>query len=140
MSEDSEANNKGKSVFRSHEEWKEQLSPESFRVLRENGTERPFSSGYHQVGQKGTFYCKGCDAALFASDAQFDAGCGWPSFDRPAEPSILEERLDRTHGMVRVEVRCNSCGGHLGHLFPDGPTETGNRYCINGVCLVLKAD
>jgi len=140
MSEDSEANNKGKSVFRSHEEWKEQLSPESFRVLRENGTERPFSSGYHQVGQKGTFYCKGCDAALFASDAQFDAGCGWPSFDRPAELSILEERLDRTHGMVRVEIRCNSCGGHLGHLFPDGPTETGNRYCINGVCLVLKAD
>tara|TARA_Y100000385_G_C12735401_1_gene484514 strand:- start:185 stop:607 length:423 start_codon:yes stop_codon:yes gene_type:complete len=139
MSEDSEANNAGKSALRSEEEWKEQLSPESFHVLRENGTERPFSSEYHQVGQKGTFFCKGCNAALFDSDAQFDAGCGWPSFDRPAKASFLEERLDRTYGMVRVEVRCSSCDGHLGHLFPDGPTETGNRYCINGVCLVLKA-
>ena len=139
MSEDSEVNNAGKSALRSEEEWKEQLSPESFHVLRENGTERPFSSEYHQVGQKGTFFCKGCNAALFDSDAQFDAGCGWPSFDRPAKASFLEERLDRTHGMVRVEVRCSSCDGHLGHLFTDGPTETGNRYCINGVCLVLKA-
>lgn len=125
---------------RSDEAWKESLSPEAYRVLRQNGTERPFSSQYHQVGQSGIFHCEGCGTELFTSAAQFDSGCGWPSFDRPIQSDNIEERLDRTHGMIRVEVRCKSCDGHLGHLFPDGPTDTGNRYCINGVCLQLNKD
>jgi peptide-methionine (R)-S-oxide reductase len=126
--------------IRSEEAWKESLSPEAFRVLRQNGTERPFSSQFHQVGESGIFYCQGCGTELFKSEAQFDSGCGWPSFDRAAQPENIVERLDRTHGMTRIEVRCKSCDGHLGHLFPDGPTDTGQRYCINGVCLQLNND
>ena len=126
--------------IRSEEAWKEALSPEAFRVLRQNGTERPFSSQFHQVGESGIFNCQGCGTELFKSEAQFDSGCGWPSFDRAAQPENIVERLDRTHGMTRIEVRCKSCDGHLGHLFPDGPTDTGQRYCINGVCLQLNND
>ena len=116
-------------------EWKEKLDDETYRVLREHGTERPFSSSYCEPKSEGSFSCKGCGAELFDAAAQFDAGCGWPSFDAAKEPDRIKEILDRSHGMVRVEVRCASCDGHLGHMFPDGPTPSGHRYCINGVCL-----
>ena len=116
------------------------LSPEETYIIINKGTEAPFSGKYDNFFEGGIYVCKQCEAPLYRSQDKFQSHCGWPSFDRPAEPSVLEERLDRTHGMVRVEIRCSSCDGHLGHLFPDGPTETGNRYCINGVCLVLKAN
>jgi len=118
------------------EEWRKKLSEPEFRVLRESGTERPFSSDFHAPGHEGLFACKGCGAELFASTSQFDSGCGWPSFDQGVDEGSITEHLDRSHGMVRVEVRCGRCDSHLGHVFPDGPTETGNRYCINGICLI----
>lgn len=118
------------------EEWRDKLTELEYHVLRENGTERPFSSKFHQTGHHGKFACKGCGVELFASVNQFDSGCGWPSFDKGVDEMAITEHQDRSHGMVRVEVRCSHCDSHLGHLFPDGPTETGNRYCINGVCLV----
>lgn len=123
---------------RTDEEWLDQLGPESFRVMRQNGTERPFSSPLHQTGQGSKFSCKGCGVELFRAEAQFDSGCGWPSFDAEAQPGIIKEVLDKSHGMMRVEVRCSRCDSHLGHVFPDGPTQTGMRYCINGVCLVAQ--
>jgi peptide-methionine (R)-S-oxide reductase len=132
-------NNNESRIFFTEEEWREKLSPEVFRVLRQNGTERPFSSEYHRTGHTGVFQCAACKTDLFSSRSQFDSGCGWPSFDRPADSANVEERLDRTHGMTRVEIRCKKCDGHLGHVFPDGPTGTGKRYCINGVCLSLKS-
>ena len=125
-------------VQKSDEEWKSDLGTEAYQVLRENGTERPFSSQFNKPGHVGSFHCKGCDSALFESEAQFDSGCGWPSFDRPHPNSNIEERMDLTYGMVRIEVRCKTCDGHLGHVFPDGPTATRKRFCINGVCLVAK--
>ena len=121
---------------KSEKEWLDALDAETYRVMRQSGTERPFSSPLHQTGHQGEFLCKGCGAKLFDASAQFDSGCGWPSFDREASNGIIKEVLDKSHGMVRVEVRCATCDGHLGHLFPDGPTETGMRYCINGVCLI----
>jgi peptide-methionine (R)-S-oxide reductase len=115
------------------------LSPEASRVLRQGGTERPFSSPLCAVFDAGTYRCVGCGAALFVSDTKFESGCGWPSFDAALSGSTTLH-LDRTHGMVRTEVRCSGCGGHLGHVFPDGPTATGSRYCINGVCLNFEPD
>lgn len=117
-------------------EWRAKLTPEAYRVMRENGTERPFSSPLHTPGVANQFECRGCGALLFDAKAQFDSGCGWPSFDREHSKGVISERLDRSHGMLRVEVRCRRCDSHLGHLFPDGPTNTGMRYCINGVCLI----
>lgn len=117
-------------------EWAEHLGEDSFRVMRQNGTERPFSSPLHRTGHQGVFLCKGCHAVLFDASSQFDSGCGWPSFDREASKNAVTQVLDKSHGMVRVEVRCSTCDSHLGHVFTDGPTETGTRYCINGVCLV----
>ena len=116
-------------------EWKQKLDAETYYVMRENGTERPFTSLYCEPRLDGSFSCKGCGTELFDASSQFDSGCGWPSFDAAKESSRIKEVLDQSHGMVRVEVRCASCDGHLGHLFPDGPTASGNRYCINGVCL-----
>lgn len=118
--------------------WKEILSPEEYRVLREKGTERPHTGQYDQHWDSGIYVCKACGAELFRSDAKFDAHCGWPSFYESADKSRVVEKLDLSHGMVRTEVLCGNCGGHLGHVFNDGPNPTGMRYCINSVSLGFK--
>ena len=118
--------------------WREQLTAEEFYVLREKGTERAFTGEYWNVWEEGSYQCRGCGEVLFQSDTKFDAGCGWPSFDRPASESVIEESQDTSHGMIRTEVLCKKCGGHLGHVFPDGPTETGQRYCINSLSIQLE--
>ena len=115
--------------------WIDKLGPDAYHVMREQGTERPFSSEFCKKMPGGKFTCRGCGTELFRSDSQFESDCGWPSFDAAHQPGVVTEVIDRSHGMVRVEVRCASCDSHLGHLFPDGPTSTGNRYCINGICL-----
>lgn len=122
------------------EQWKEILDPEAFRVLRQHGTERPFSGKYEQHWETGQYNCVGCGNPLFRSDAKFDAGCGWPSFSDKINPEAVTERTDRSFGMVRTEVLCARCHGHLGHVFPDGPRPTGLRYCINSVCLNFETE
>lgn len=118
------------------EEWKQILDPESYRVLRQKGTERPFSGEYEKHWEHGLYVCKGCGSELFRSETKFDAGCGWPSFYESIDKSHVVEKPDHSHGMSRVEVLCANCGGHLGHVFPDGyGTPTGLRYCINSVSL-----
>ena len=121
----------------SDEELKRRLTPEEFAVLRQGRTEAPFSGDLLHVDANGDFTCKVCGAKLFESDAKFDSGTGWPSFDK-AVPGSVELIEDNSHGMHRTEVRCAKCGSHLGHVFDDGPTSTGKRYCINSVCLDLK--
>jgi peptide-methionine (R)-S-oxide reductase len=120
--------------------WREHLKPDEYTVLREKGTERAFTGEYWNVWEEGTYHCRGCGEVLFQSDTKFDAGCGWPSFDRPASEGVIEESRDTSHGMIRTEVLCQKCGGHLGHVFPDGPTETGQRYCINSLSISLEKD
>ena len=120
--------------------WREHLTPDEYTVLREKGTERAFTGEYWNVWEEGTYHCRGCGEVLFQSDTKFDAGCGWPSFDRPASEGVIEESRDTSHGMIRTEVLCKKCGGHLGHVFPDGPTETGQRYCINSLSVSLEKD
>ncbi|MDA0728371.1 MAG: peptide-methionine (R)-S-oxide reductase MsrB [Bacteroidetes bacterium] len=117
------------------QEWRERLTPEEYRVMRQQGTERPFTSGLNSQWSEGTYVCKGCDRSLFDSESKFDSGCGWPSFDAELPEAGIRKTLDRSHGMIRTELSCASCGSHLGHVFPDGPTSTGLRYCINGVSL-----
>jgi peptide-methionine (R)-S-oxide reductase len=116
-------------------EWRTELGPEAYRVLRQKGTEAPFSGEYDHVFEPGTYRCAGCGAELFDSDDKYDSGCGWPAFSAPS--GELDEEVDTSHGMVRTEVMCASCGGHLGHVFPDGPHPTGLRYCINSAALKL---
>lgn len=111
-------------------EWAEHLSEEQYRVLRQKGTERPFTGEYNIHSEKGTYKCMGCNAVLFESSSKFDSGCGWPSFDESIEGSV-EYIKDTSHGMIRTEILCANCGGHLGHIFNDGPTNTGQRYCVN---------
>jgi peptide-methionine (R)-S-oxide reductase len=120
---------------KSEEQWKEVLTDEAYHVLREKGTERPFTGLYNAHTENGKYSCAGCGSVLFDSDHKFDSGCGWPSFDRPIEKGAVKETFDKTHGMMRTEITCNNCGGHLGHVFLDGPTDTQQRYCINSVSL-----
>ena len=116
-------------------EWLKRLSPQQYSVLREGGTERAFAGIYNDNKAPGIYRCAGCGTELFTSDAKFDSGSGWPSFIRPADSSAVIEHRDVSHGMVRTEVRCATCDGHLGHVFPDGPAETGLRYCMNSAAL-----
>lgn len=125
-------------IEKSEEEWKKELTPEQYQVLRGKGTERPFTGEYVNNHEQGMFACAACGNELFSSDAKFDSGTGWPSFDNPVNRENVKLREDTDHGMRRTEVLCKNCGSHLGHVFNDGPTETGERYCINSVCLRLK--
>ncbi len=117
----------------SEQEWQQRLSPEAFHVSRQKGTERPFSGRFNNHHETGTYLCHCCGASLFTSEAKFDAGCGWPSFDKAA--GAITEISDTTLGMQRVEITCAECNAHLGHVFPDGPTPTGLRYCVNSLSL-----
>lgn len=126
-------------VHKTDAEWRALLTPEAYAVTRQKGTERPFSGAYWNTVTHGIYRCVGCGTALFASDTKFDAGCGWPSYFQALDPSLVREEQDTTHGMIRTEVLCNTCGAHLGHVFPDGPEPTGLRYCINSVSLAFEA-
>jgi len=127
-------------VTRSEEEWRRELSPEQYAVLRKAGTERPFTGAYNDVDDPGLYRCAACGNALFRSEAKFHSGSGWPSFYEPATPGAVVERVDRSHGMLRTEAVCGRCGSHLGHVFNDGPNPTGLRYCMNSVSLQLDPE
>ncbi len=120
---------------KTEEEWQKELNKEQYKVLRLKGTEMAFSGKYWDSKEKGTYKCAGCGTPLFTSETKFDSGCGWPSFFTPLEENNIEEEVDTTHGMKRTEVLCKNCGGHLGHVFDDGPKPTGLRYFINSVSL-----
>jgi peptide-methionine (R)-S-oxide reductase len=126
-------------VEKSSEDWKEQLSEDQYRILRNKGTERPHTGKYNLHFEKGTYVCAGCHQPLFESNSKFDAHCGWPSFDESIKGTV-EYVLDKSHGMIRTEIVCSNCGGHLGHVFNDGPTETGTRYCVNSLSLDFNKD
>jgi peptide-methionine (R)-S-oxide reductase len=125
-------------VDKPDEQWKAELTPEQYQVLRKAGTERPFTGQYVHVKDKGVYRCAGCGAELFASETKYDSGTGWPSFYQPIDGAAVEEHRDWSMLVPRTEIRCASCGGHLGHVFDDGPQPTGQRYCMNSCALKLE--
>lgn len=126
-------------IVKTDAEWREQLTPEQFRITRQHGTERPFTGPFWDSHETGLYRCVCCDAPLFYSDTKFDAGCGWPSYFEPVSRDAIAVYRDTSHGMTRTEVRCAECDAHLGHVFPDGPPPTGLRFCINGHALNFEA-
>ena len=127
-------------VNKSDEDWEKELSPEEFFVIRKKGTERPFTGKYNMHFEKGVYSCRACGMPLFESQNKFDSHCGWPSFDDELAAAAIVKKRDTTMGMIRTEILCSGCGGHLGHLFDDGPTESGMRYCVNSLSLDFKPE
>ena len=127
-------------ISKTEDEWRKELTPEQFRILRQKGTERPFTGPYNDFKGEGVFACAGCGETLFDSRTKYNSGSGWPSFFQPSSPTVLEEHQDAGHGMQRIEITCAKCGGHLGHVFPDGPAPTGQRYCVNSASLSFKKE
>jgi peptide-methionine (R)-S-oxide reductase len=125
-------------IEKTDEEWRRELTPEQYRIMREKGTERAFTGEYNAEKRAGTYLCAACGNDLFTSDTKYDSGSGWPSFYAPVDPEHVETEEDRTLGMRRTEAMCARCGAHLGHVFPDGPRPTGMRFCINSASLTLK--
>ncbi len=128
----------GRRVVKTDAEWKKLLTPDQYEVLRHHGTERAFTSPLNDVHDKGTFFCAACHNPLFTTDTKFNSGTGWPSFYAPIAKNAVKENRDMTFGMVRTEINCSVCGGHLGHVFDDGPKPTGLRYCMNGVAMTFE--
>lgn len=129
---------KPREIRKTDAEWRAQLDATQYEVARQAGTERAFAGKYWDHWESGRYECIGCGTPLFAADTKFDAGCGWPSYSEPVNATVVERIVDRSHGMVRVEVRCNRCGSHLGHVFNDGPAPTGERFCINSASIDFK--
>lgn len=129
----------GDTIRKSEEEWRKILTPGQFKILREKGTEHPYTGKFYQHEEKGTYTCAGCGTTLFSSDSKFDAGCGWPSFFESLEGQV-DTAMDKSLGMTRIEITCHRCGGHLGHVFDDGPKPTGLSYCVNSESLDFKKD
>lgn len=125
-------------IHKTDEEWRKELSPEEFHILREKGTERAFTGEYYETKSRGTYLCRACGNELFSSDTKYESGSGWPSFYQPLKADAVEEQADTAYGMRRVEITCGRCGSHLGHVFPDGPRPTGQRYCMNSASLKLE--